>query len=137
MKQLKKVFIISFLLIFVILFAATPYIYAADKKNDKQKETTESSYGLDLGELDKYKSEETDLGTLQDKANGIIGVITTIGVVVSVISLIVIGIKYMLGSVEEKAEYKETLKPYLIGAFLVFTVSLVPQLIYQFMQNLN
>lgn len=137
MKQLKKVFIISFLLIFVILFVATPYIYAADKKNDKQEETTESSYGLDLGELDKYKSEETDLGTLQDKANGIIGVITTIGVVVSVISLIAIGIKYMLGSVEEKAEYKETLKPYLIGAFLVFTVSLVPQLIYQFMQNLN
>lgn len=137
MKQLKKVFIISFLLIFVILFVATPYIYAADKKNDKQEETAESSYGLDLGELDKYKSEETDLGTLQDKANGIIGVITTIGVVVSVISLIAIGIKYMLGSVEEKAEYKETLKPYLIGAFLVFTVSLVPQLIYQFMQNLN
>lgn len=137
MKQLKKVFIISFLLIFVILFVATPYIYAADKKNDKQEETTESSYGLDLGELDKYKSEETDLGTLQDKANGIIGVITTIGVVVSVISLIAIGIKYMLGSVEEKAEYKETLKPYLIGAFLVFTVSLIPQLIYQFMQNLN
>ena len=137
MKQLKKVFIISFLLIFVILFVATPYIYAADKKNDKQEETTESSYGLDLGELNKYKSEETDLGTLQDKANGIIGVITTIGVVVSVISLIAIGIKYMLGSVEEKAEYKETLKPYLIGAFLVFTVSLVPQLIYQFMQNLN
>lgn len=137
MKQLKKVFIISFLLIFVILFVATPYIYAADKKNDKQEETTESSYGLDLEELDKYKSEETDLGTLQDKANGIIGVITTIGVVISVISLIAIGIKYMLGSVEEKAEYKETLKPYLIGAFLVFTVSLVPQLIYQFMQNLN
>ena len=36
---------------------------------------------------------------------------------------VTIGIKYILGSVEEKAEYKQTLKPYLIGAILVFGIS--------------
>ena len=41
----------------------------------------------------------------------------------------------MMGSVEEKATYKQTLLPYLIGAILLFTGSLIPQLIYDIMQN--
>jgi len=134
-----KYLLISILLIITMIFATTPNIYAKDKKSKTESEETGSTgaFGVELGNLNNYINRDVKLGSLQDKANGIVGVITTIGVVVSVVALIVIGIKYMLGSVEEKAEYKETLKPYIIGAFLVFTVSLVPQLIYQFMQNLN
>ena len=132
-----KYLLISVLLIVIVIFAATPNIYAKEKKAKSEETESTGSFGVDLGDLSKYKEDDIKIGSLQDKANGIIGLITTIGVVVSVVALIAIGIKYMLGSVEEKAEYKETLKPYSIGAFLVFTVSLVPQLIYQFMQNLN
>ena len=32
----------------------------------------------------------------------------------------VIGIKYMMGSAEEKAEYKKTMIPYLVGAVILF-----------------
>ena len=32
----------------------------------------------------------------------------------------VIGIKYMMGSAEEKAEYKKTMIPYLVGAIILF-----------------
>ena len=67
----------------------------------------------------------------------ILGIIKNVGVVLSVVSLILLGIKYMLGSIEEKAAYKESFKPYIIGTFLVFTGSLLPELIYKFMQNLN
>ena len=70
-----------------------------------------------------------------NKANSIVGTITTVGIVISVIALIIIGLKYMMGSVEEKATYKQTLLPYLIGAILLFTGSLIPQLIYDIMQN--
>ena len=55
--------------------------------------------------------------------NDIIGQIQLIGSVVSVIAIIIIGIRYMLGSVEEKAQYKETMMPYLIGAVLVFGIT--------------
>lgn len=58
-------------------------------------------------------------------ANKIIGGIRIIGSIVSVIALIIIGMKFMLGSVDEKAEYKKTLKPYLIGAVLVFAITTV------------
>ena len=36
----------------------------------------------------------------------------------------------------EKAEYKETFKPYLIGALLIFSGSTVPQIIYRIAQNI-
>lgn len=48
----------------------------------------------------------------------ILGAVRNISVVVSVISLMIIGVKYMLGSVEEKANYKATMKPYIIGCIL-------------------
>ena len=90
------------------------------------------------GSLDKYKPGDID-GTskLEEKAEYILGIIKNVGVVLSVVSLILLGIKYMLGSIEEKAAYKESFKPYIIGTFLVFTGSLLPELIYKFMQNLN
>ena len=58
-----------------------------------------------------------------------------VGVILSVIILVMIGIKYMLGSVEEKADYKKSMIPYLIGALMVFSVTTLPQLIYKFIQN--
>ena len=52
--------------------------------------------------------------------NTVLGIIQVIGTVVAVGVLMVIGIKYMMGSAEEKAEYKKTMIPYLIGAVILF-----------------
>lgn len=68
--------------------------------------------------------------TLTDAGNSIITIVTTTASVISVIMLIVLGLKYMLGSVEEKAEYKKSLKPYLIGAVLAFAASTIAGIIY-------
>ena len=66
------------------------------------------------------------------KVKTILGYIRNIGVAVSVISLMLVGLKYMLGSVEEKANYKETLIPIVIGSILIATVTTLPYIIYQF-----
>ena len=60
---------------------------------------------------------------LQNIANDIISPLRFIGTIVSVIALMIIGVKYMLGSVEEKAEYKKTMKPYIIGAIMLFGIT--------------
>lgn len=60
----------------------------------------------------------------------IIGAVQAIGNIVSILMLIVIGIKYMVGSAEEKAEYKKTLMPYLIGAVLIFAASNIAKVVY-------
>ena len=48
------------------------------------------------------------------------GIIQVVGTIIAVGVLMVIGIKYMMGSAEEKAEYKKTMLPYIIGAVILF-----------------
>ena len=71
-------------------------------------------------------------GGLKNMAEKIIGVLQVIGVAVAVIILAVLGIKYMLGSAEEKAEYKKAFMPYIIGAALVFMAPTLANIVYSF-----
>ncbi len=75
--------------------------------------------------------------TITTAGNRIVAILQTVGVVLSVIILIVIGIKYMMGSAEEKAEYKKTLIPYIVGAALIFAASLFAQVAYDFFTKLG
>ena len=61
--------------------------------------------------------------------NAIITVIQTIGIILSVIVIGILGVKYMTGSVEERADYKKSLIPYLIGTVLLTTVATVVRII--------
>ncbi len=74
---------------------------------------------------------------LLEIGNKIIEPIQVIGSLVSVIAIIIIGIKYMLGSVEEKAQYKETLGPYFLGAVFVFGIINVLSIVYNIAISLN
>lgn len=67
----------------------------------------------------------------------VVGIITTVGVVVSVVVLVVLGIKYMIGSAEEKAEYKKTMIPYIIGAILVFAASSIASIVMSISKNFD
>ena len=57
--------------------------------------------------------------TMVQKVGSIMGTIRNIAVIAAVIVLMIIGVKYILGSVEEKAEYKKTFMPLIIGIVLV------------------
>ena len=62
----------------------------------------------------------------------IIGLIQALGSITAVAILVVLGIKYMMGSAEEKAEYKKTMIPYIVGAILVFAAANLASMIYGF-----
>ncbi len=62
--------------------------------------------------------------------NNILGIVSTGASVLAVIILIVLGVKYMMGSAEEKAEYKKTLLPYAIGAVFVFGAGLICSILF-------
>lgn len=68
--------------------------------------------------------------------NSIIGTITVVASIISVISLIILGIKYMLGSVEERAEYKKVLWPYFVGAIMVFGITNIINLVINLVGNI-
>lgn len=62
--------------------------------------------------------------------NNIVTIIQVVGIVIAVIVLLVIGIKYMMGSASEKAEYKKTMIPYIVGAVLIFAGTSLIRVIY-------
>ena len=80
---------------------------------------------------------DANLGEGQKLVNTIIGWLTGIGMAVSVIVLLVLGIKYMIGSAEEKADYKKSMIPYLVGAILIFAASALAQVVYQFVTGIS
>lgn len=67
----------------------------------------------------------------------IIGMIQAVGSIVSVAVLVVIGVKYMMGSAEEKAEYKKVMIPYIVGAILVFAASNIAGIVFNFTKDLK
>ena len=90
-----------------------------------------SASGINAAEIaGNLKGSETSAsGDIQNIGNSIIGIITTVGVVVAVVILLVLGIKYMMGSASEKAEYKKTMMPYLVGAILIFGASAITKVV--------
>ena len=76
--------------------------------------------------------------TAFDKIGGrIIGGLQAVGNIIAVGILVVLGIKYMMGSAEEKAEYKKTMIPYVIGAVLIFAASNIAQMVYSFANSVT
>ena len=90
--------------------------------------------------VDPNKTFKTTTGTNATNAvsnfgSNILGIVSTGASVLAVIILIVLGIKYMMGSAEEKAEYKKTLLPYAIGALFVFGAGAICSVIFGMAQT--
>lgn len=113
---LKTLKIITILAIIIFLF--TPICLAGGTP------TT-----IDPNEWKPDDLEMQDYDEVVDVAVVIIAVIRYVGVAVSIIVLLIVGIKYMTGTVQEKAEYKKTMIPYLIGVFIFFALSQILPLI--------
>ena len=58
-------------------------------------------------------------------------VVKVVGIFSAVIVLMVVGIKYMIGSSEEKAEYKQTAFIYIAGAVLLFATPFIIDYIHE------
>ena len=112
MKNKKIISILAIVLILVSGIAFISEVYAAGAFVDK------------VDAKASYNEKVADIG------GTVVGFIQTIGIVVGVVMLIYIGIKYMLGSADEKAEYKKSMIPYLVGAVIVVAATSLVKIIY-------
>ena len=119
-KKLMKV--MSILLISIMMISMSTMVFADN--------ITPGNFTGNTDNMTNAVNGITSLG------NNVVGVLRTVGIVLSVIVLIVIGIKYMMGSPEEKSEYKKSMMPYIIGAALIFAASVFADVIYGFFTNL-
>lgn len=70
-----------------------------------------------------YKSDRPTDSEVKDMylfGGSIAGVIQVVGSAVSIGALLIIGIRYVVSSADEKAEYRQRMIPYFIGAVLLF-----------------
>ncbi len=111
MKRTLK--ILTILLLAVMLVSITTNVFAAEIKPGDLN----ASFG-------------TDTSGLTTKVGQIMGMIRNIAVIASVIILMILGVKFMLGSVEEKAEYKKAFMPLIIGIILVVAATSIAAFIF-------
>lgn len=127
-NKIIKIFLL--LAIMLTVFTTHP-VYADDWHEEtmiqQQLDANDPSANPDFWE--PTRESDTSL-KFKMKVNNLLGYINTIGTVISVLTILIVGIKYMLGSVEEKAEYKKTMVGYLIGALLLFTATTIPNILY-------
>ena len=117
MKKHRNIICIILIILLLIVLTIIPnYCYAKDT--------------LGLGDLNEYEGTSPGSDKLVNKANILVSSIRVIGVILSVVILIIIGIKYMLGSVEEKANYKATMIPYIIGCVIAVSGTTIVSFIY-------
>lgn len=110
-KITTKIFIV---LIFINIFFININVVNADgMKNviDGGDAFIASGRGVD-DTLDQNKMKET--------SSIIYNTLVLIGMSVAIIISAILGIKFMIGSVEEKAQIKEALVPFVIGCIVIF-----------------
>lgn len=70
--------------------------------------------------------EGIDGTTVKERTNKILGPLSTLGIIVSVIALMITGLKLIVGSATQKADYKKTLVPIIFGiSIIAFLISLL------------
>ncbi|MGN1297326.1 MAG: pilin [Clostridia bacterium] len=122
MKRLTK--ILSTVMLVIMMVSCFSTVFAATKMNpqDWENDTSINDNMINTGDIKGFSA-------------SIINVVSIVGSAAAIITLIILGVKYMMGSAEEKAEYKKTLLPYVIGAAMVFGASLLTGVIYNFMNQ--
>lgn len=72
--------------------------------------------------LDKGKESESPINgkALKDGSNIIYNVLLILGIAVALIWGLVLGIQFITGTIEEKAEIKKGLIPYVVGCIIIF-----------------
>lgn len=116
----KTIKIISTLLIAILLVTAMSQVCLAS--------------GSYIEIIDKVKdgadSANVDTGKINDTAGRIIKMIRNIAAVAAVVILSILGIKYMIGSTEERAEYKKSFIPLIVGIIVVVSAASIASAIF-------
>ncbi len=113
MKKTLKLILVA-LISFALLFGMTQTVSFAAKADPETTLTkVNSATGGDIGEA-------ATIG------GNIVNWIWGISIVVAVVVLMVTGLKFIVGSTQEKAEYKKSLIPLVVGVLiLVFATTIV------------
>lgn len=79
---------------------------------------------------DKIKPEN-----LKDMSDTLYNILLVVGIIAAIIVGLIMGIKFIMGSIEEKAEIKTMLIPYIIGCVVVFGAFTIWKIVVDILQS--
>lgn len=119
MKNKKIINIVSYAIKILVIISILQFIF-----------TPKSEAAISFGEifetgdqfLEDGKKQDIDIDTknVQSEISSIYNILLMLGIALSIIIGAILGITFMVSSVEEQAKIKELLVPYVIGCVVIF-----------------
>ena len=116
----------TIIFLLIVIMSITNVSFAADAIDEKNMTGFDVIDNLAEWIVDNDITSEK----IQSRAQIVMGIVNVVGVISSVVVLMILGIKYMSSSIEEKAEYKKTFIYYVLGAVLLFVAPTLANIIY-------
>ena len=130
LKQLLKIIFIIITIFFVFSFSTYSKVEAASTLDDVL------SKGDDFLDAADENTNTIDEGDLQELSGFISGVLLSIAIGVTIISGVILGIKFVTQSIEDKAKIKESMVPWVIGILVSFGAFTIWEIAVNVFQNL-
>lgn len=130
MIEIKKIGVILFVLILVLLIPRCVYATTLDEIIQK------GDGFLGIGAKENKANPAIDESSLSDTSKMIFNILYPIAVAILLGVGIIIGIMFMVGSVETQVKVKEILIPYSVGAIVIFGAFTIWKIVVNIMQSL-
>lgn len=139
MKKYIKITII--LLLIGLELIQCSKVYASHERTSGGSGGVGTEYIEEIGEYSAtyYNPNAKDFNTesevFKEKIGNILAIIRTIGIILSVIVLMILGIKEMTAGVEERSVMKKAMPGYILGVVLVTAITVLPSIIYDIVNS--
>lgn len=132
MKKMKIIIVI--LLILLSIITITKPIYAEDtvEKHTAGEIIKEGKSFIKTGE---GQEDKISLNNLKNMSDTIYNILLVAGIIIAIIVGLIMGIKFIMGGIEEKAEIKAMLIPYIIGCVVVFGAFTIWKVVVEILQS--
>ena len=113
----KSIYIVSMLMMAIMMImVATPVFADVDP-------------GSVVGQVDAKTP--TDTQNVLNLVNKILGFLQWAAIIGGVVIITILGIKYMMGSLEEKADYKKSMIPLVVGVIVVMGATTIANVLFK------
>ena len=113
----KTKIILMLLAFFVLMNVNIKYVQATNDFITGANKFLQAKENLEVNSISSQA--EIDPEEMKNISNTVYYVLQTLGIAIAVIIGVVLGIQFMLGSVEQKAEVQKALVPYVIGCIVI------------------
>lgn len=81
------------------------------------------------------KGDSSDVSGIKGVASRVVKAIRNIAAIIAVVIISILGIKYMIGSTQERADYKKSFIPLIVGIIVVVAAAQIATMIFSVAAN--